>query len=250
MPNFLVNPEARSVAKPGVASQHAEWPETDTHTHKTQTSKGDNSQLATDNRRATTKQPWGNNNNKNNDSNDEHFVNPVFMRNYVFFALVSQAVSETRRAESNRVSSTQNKCEATLVGIRPVNPPTSMHPLPWQFILFALRLCLWLCLAPSPAMKLALAAFSLAQSPLLPLLFIFRSERRFFFAFAIHCQLPCASISLHAILTIFISYTVCGCVSVSVYLYLCLRLCFQSRLPSFRAAVACLVLSHLLFTAA
>jgi len=26
-------------------------------------------------------------------TDDEHFVNPVFMRNYVFFALVSQAVS-------------------------------------------------------------------------------------------------------------------------------------------------------------
>jgi len=38
------------------------------------------------------------NNNKYKDNN-EHFVNPVFMRNYVFFALVSQAVTETRRDE-------------------------------------------------------------------------------------------------------------------------------------------------------
>lgn len=77
-----------------------------THTHKAQTSKGDNWQLATGNRGATTKQPWGNN--KNNNSDDEHFVNPVFMRNYVFFALVSQAVSETSRAEQSRIESAQS----------------------------------------------------------------------------------------------------------------------------------------------
>lgn len=35
-------------------------------------------------------------------TDDEHFVNPVFMRNYVFFALVSQAVSFRARRDGWR----------------------------------------------------------------------------------------------------------------------------------------------------
>jgi len=71
------------------------------------------------------------NNNKYKDNN-EHFVNPVFMRNYVFFALVSQAVTETRRVELTEVENgnlkgnkiSARRGESTFVGCRPF----SLHP--------------------------------------------------------------------------------------------------------------------------
>lgn len=101
-------------------------------------------------------------------------------------------------------------------------------PLSWQFYSFRSSSSVTTTAqSPSPSPSLstatattrALAAFSLAQSPLLPLLFIFCSERRFCsvlfcFAFAIHCQLPCA----------FCFPLFSSAISLPVYLYLCVCL--------------------------
>lgn len=167
------------------------------------------------------------------------------MRNYVFFALVSQAVSETSRAEQSRIESAQSDSKwvrGDPRGYSSCEPSYQHAPSALTVYPFALygsvsgSACVssyetgFSCLFFS-AVAFVAAALYLSQWKA--------------FLFRLRYSLPAAlCVYLPAILTIYISYCVCVCVSASVSASL-----FQSRLPSFRA-VACLVLSHLLFTAA
>lgn len=58
-------------------------------------------------------------------TDDEHFVNPVFMRNYVFFALVSQAVSFWPSRDGWRTD--------LGIGFQSPSPSPSLSPSPSEF---------------------------------------------------------------------------------------------------------------------
>lgn len=132
------------------------------------------------------------------------------MRNYVFFALVSQAVSETRRVEwgthANEMSARCDPLGFSSLSCRD-------DPLPWQFYPFRSTTSAVTTTAqspppspfPSPSLSPSTAGYGYDYDSGFSCLFfsavafvtaaLYLSQWKAFlfcFAFAIHCQLPCA----------------------------------------------------------